>query len=81
MTVKQFGSMLYRWWMKFAYVLAIVNTTILLTLVYILLIGPFSLVTRLFGKDLLKHRLLKSGSFWMPKEPVQNSLEESRRQF
>ena len=79
--LKKIGRLLYRWWMKFARVLAIINTTLLLSLVYVLLIGPFSLVARLFGKDLLHHRIRNSESFWKPKEKVPHTPEHSRHQF
>lgn len=75
------GKFLYRWWMKFAHVLAVVNTTVLLSLVYFFLIGPFSLVVRLFEGDLMKHRLGSSKSFWVPKEEVLHTPEQSSHQF
>lgn len=72
---------LYNWWMKFAHVLAIVNTTVLLTVVYVVLIGPMSLVVWILRKDLLRHRSEGLPSFWQPKEHTSTTLEESRHQF
>ena len=68
-------------WMALARGLAIVNTTVLLTLIYVLLIGPISVVVRLMRKDLLHHRIGSTKSFWTPKEPVRHSLDEARHQF
>ena len=75
------GKTLYRWWMKFAHLLGIVNTTVLLTIVYVLLIGPMSLAIWLFRKDLLRHRIKAKSSFWITKETASNTIEQSRHQF
>ena len=79
--LRKIGQKLYQWWMKFAHILALVNTTLLLSLVYVLLIGPFSLVVRLFGKDLMQHRMRGSDTFWKPKEKILHTPEHSSRQF
>ena len=80
-SLHRFGTLVYRWWMKFARVLVFINTRILLTLVYFLLIGPISLIIRLMGKDYLDRTIKPSESFWKAKEPVVHSLEQSKRQF
>ena len=71
----------YKGWMTFAHALAVVNTTVLLTLVYFFLIGPVSVVARILGKDLMKHSISRTGSFWKPKEPVAHTLDQARHQF
>lgn len=43
----------FRLWMKFAHVLMTVNTKIILTVIFVLLVCPIGLMLRLFGKDLL----------------------------
>jgi hypothetical protein len=80
-SLRRLGAFLYRWWMKFAGLLAFINTRILLTLVYFLLIGPASLIARLMGKDYLDRSTEHSESFWKEKKPAAHSLEESKRQF
>lgn len=76
------GSLAYRGWMAFARVLGIVNTTLLLTLVYFLLIGPLSLIMRAFGSDLLEKRMkTPSRPLWKAKAPLKHTLEECRHQF
>jgi len=67
--------------MTFAHALAVVNTTVILTLVYFFLIGPFSIVVRMLGKDLLGHSISRTGSFWKPKRPVPHTLDQARHQF
>lgn len=61
---------------------AYVQSLIILTLFYFLVIGPFSIVLRFFGKDLLNKRWKdKKSSFWMKKEESEVNLENARRQF
>ena len=75
-------SALYRGWMKFAHVLAVVNTTLLLTIVYVVLIGPIALVRKLFRRDTLEIGIPpEQESFWKVKDPVHHTVADSRRQF
>ena len=63
---------------KVAYVQAI----IILTLFYFLVIGLFSIIIRLLGKDLLNKKWKdKKASHWVKKEKVEVNLENARRQF
>lgn len=78
--LKNIGKTIYRWWMAFARALGVVNAAILLTIVYLCVIGPMSIISKLFGKDLLSHRK-SSGSFWKTKEPVSHKLDQARHQF
>ena len=78
--LRNLGKTIYRWWMTFARALGAVNAAILLTIVFLCMIGPMSVISRLFGKDLLHHRK-SSGSFWKTKEPVSHRLEQARHQF
>lgn len=79
--LQKLGSTLYRWWMQFARALAFVNTRIILTLVYVLLLAPVALLLRLMGKDYLDRRLGGEESYWKAKESVDPTLEQSKRQF
>ncbi len=80
-TLRALGKSLFAAWMRFAHLLAIVNTTIILTLVYFLLIGPIALIMRIIRNDPLERRMKGVETFWRPKESVPHSLEEVRRQF
>jgi hypothetical protein len=42
---------IYKYWMRFAHVLGWINTRILLSLVFFLLITPFGFLMRLLGRD------------------------------
>ncbi|MCK5572015.1 MAG: hypothetical protein KAJ12_04615 [Bacteroidetes bacterium] len=53
-------------WMKFAYALAWVNTRVLLSLFYYLVMTPTGLVMRLLGKDFLDERIDKRvPTYWV----------------
>ena len=61
---------------------AYVQSLIILTLFYFLVIGPFSIALRVFGKDLLNKRWKdKKSSYWIKKEKIEINLENARRQF
>ena len=79
--MKKFFSLLWRGWKKFAHVLGIVQTRILLTVSYFVIIAGASVLTRILGKDLLDRRLNKKPTFYHDHEPVQPTLETCRRQF
>ncbi len=79
--LKQIGATLYRLWMKFAHGLAFVNTVFLLTLVYVLIIGPIALVLKVLGKDLLERKSGADESFWKTKEATPRDTERLRHQF
>jgi hypothetical protein len=61
---------------------AYVQSIIILTLFYFLMLGSFSIVLRLLGKDLLNKKWKdKKNSFWIKKEKIEVDLENARRQF
>ena len=72
---------IWAFWKRFAHRLAIIQTTIILTLFYFLMIGIFALAAKLLRKDLLDKRWRKNKSFWKEKEKMLATLEAARRQF
>jgi hypothetical protein len=58
-----------------------VNTRLLLSIVYFIVLPPIAIGLRLFGKDYLHLRRGKNGSYWLHKEPVDHSIIRQRRQF
>ncbi|MES2109758.1 MAG: SxtJ family membrane protein [Bacteroidota bacterium] len=63
-----------RWlWEKFGHILGVVNTYILLTLVYFLVLTPLSMAMRLFGKDILKLKRNKLNTYWENTSPITRS--------
>ena len=79
--MKKILSLVWRGWKKFAHGLGIVNTKILLTLTYFLILSVISVIGRLFGADLLDRRMKPKPSYWHKREPADNSIEAGRRQF
>ncbi|HLE32754.1 MAG TPA: SxtJ family membrane protein [Bacteroidota bacterium] len=79
--LKSIGSKLYKGWMAFARGLAVVNTILILSIVYLFLIGPSWFIMKIRGKDLLDRRSGPEPTFWKEKEPIKHTLEQSKRQF
>lgn len=72
---------LYRRWMAFARVLGKINAAVLLTIVYIVVIGPVALIFRIIGKDLLDRTSENRPSYWYDREDEEHSVERRSRQF
>lgn len=51
-------------WDKIGHVLGIINTYVLLTLFYFVILTPLSLIMRSFGKDILKLKRNKNNTYW-----------------
>jgi hypothetical protein len=52
-------------WDKIGHVLGIINTYILLTVFYFLILTPLGLIMRLFGKDILKIKWVRNkDTYW-----------------
>jgi len=79
--IKEIGRTLYKWWIAFGRALGIVNATILLTVVYIIVIGPMFLIGKLLRKDPMGHKLPEEGSLWRVKEIETHTVDHARHQF
>ena len=79
--MKTFFSLLWRGWKKFAHVMGIVQTRILLTVSYFVILAFASVTTKVLGKDLLDRRMKPAATYYHPHEPIQATLESCRRQF
>ena len=79
--MKKFFSLLWSGWKKFAHVLGIVNTRILLTVSYFVIFAVASVISKFSRKDLLDRRMKRSETYYHPHEPIQATLEACRRQF
>ena len=71
----------YNYWVRFARALGKANAVLLLSIVYIVLIGPAAIGLKLFGKDLLDRKIAPMSSFWKKKEQEVIDLERSKQQF
>jgi hypothetical protein len=80
--MKKFFSILKRYWLLFAQKLGKVNTLILLSLVYFIIVGIMSLLVRLFRKDLLHRKIdINLASYWQTRLSSEQSLDRHKFQF
>ncbi|MBI5244676.1 MAG: hypothetical protein HY922_13490 [Elusimicrobia bacterium] len=69
-----------RYWMKFARALGRINTAVILTLLYYLVLTPYGFLMRLFTGDPVDRGFEKdAASYWKRREPVERISYE--RQF
>jgi hypothetical protein len=71
---------LWTGWKRVAEKVARLQTAILLTLLYILLVLPFGIMARLFA-DPLGIRPASGGSWWRARPSPRADLDTARRQF
>ena len=79
--IKQFFSLLWRGWKKFAHILGIVNTKILLTVTYFVLLAVAAVIRMLVRADLLDRKMDKKPSYYHNREPFKDTIETVRRTF
>ena len=58
-----------------------VNTLLLLSLFYVLFLGPVSVIRRLLGKDDLEKRIHRNGATWHTRTNTTTDADRLRRQF
>jgi saxitoxin biosynthesis operon SxtJ-like protein len=68
-------------WMKLAGILGYVNSRILLFLLFYLVITPYGLVSRLFGRDPLNRRSESKTSYWVRRKTSRQTREQFERSF
>jgi hypothetical protein len=69
----------YRGWMRFGEALAWVNTRVLLTLIFFLVVTPIGLVMRLFGRSPIVTG--REDSYWTDVEPHSYGDRHVEKQF
>jgi len=69
----------YARWTRFFQGIGMVWTAVLLSIVYVLSVGPVGLALRLVGKDPLDRALAPEPSFWRPHEPNPLGPERAAR--
>ena len=68
-------------WMRFAVLLGHVNSRVLLTVFYYLVITPYGFVTRLVGRDPLRRRGAHAESYWVERKVTRQTREQFERLF
>ena len=68
--------------MAFAQKLGKINTIVLLSIVYIIVIGLMALLVRLFRKDFLRRKMdTNLVSYWQIRHPSDQNLDRHKFQF
>ncbi len=67
-------------WKAYAHRAATYQSHVLLTIVYLVILGPFALIGRLFGAKLMDLSY-RGGSTWVMRPPSEKNLAALRRQF
>jgi hypothetical protein len=69
-------------WMKFAMVLNMIVSPIVMGLLFFLTVTPMAILVRIMGKDLLRLRLEKDAkSYWIERDPPGPPPESIKNQF
>ena len=71
----------HHWWMRLAAVLGWVNSRILLSVTFLLVMTPTGLLRRLAGADPLDRRGARRDSYWTPRKSTRPAPEQFERLF
>jgi hypothetical protein len=69
-----------RGWMALGHALGLINSKIVMALIFFVVVTPIALLMKLFGKDPMHRRLSRSQNYWVKRgEPL--TPESMRNQF
>lgn len=68
-------------WFKLGLLMGAIVSPIVLGVIFFLLITPVSLITRLFGRDVLKVKSRKTESYWVERDPPGPGPDSFKNQF
>lgn len=70
----------YRGWMAFGHVLGLINSKIIMALIFFVVVTPIAFLMKLFGHDPMHRRLDRTQDYWVRRgEPL--TPESMRNQF
>ncbi len=72
---------LNRFWFWLGLMLGKIVSPVVLGAIYILVISPVALVTRWFGRDVLKLRKRQVDSYWVEKPPADAAADSFKHQY
>ena len=82
LVARRWGIPLHKAGMGLRRVIEWLSTYLLLTVTFYVILGPFSLVAKLFGRDVLKMRFKpRQNSYWIRVPPRQFRKDDYTRQF
>jgi hypothetical protein len=76
-----FGRQLWQAWNAYLNRASAYQSTLLLNVVYLLIVGPSALAARLAGTQLMDVSMRDRDSYWLPRRREPLTLDELRRQF
>ena len=62
-------------WIKLGIIMGKFISPIIMAIIFYLLISPFGIVMRIFGKDLLMKKYSKKSSYWIKREKKMNPMK------
>ena len=65
-------------WVKFGELLGRIIAPLVMAIIFFFVVTPLGLIIKLFGKDLLKTKFIKTNSYWLKREKNVTSM---RKQF
>jgi hypothetical protein len=68
-------------WMGLAGVFGYVNTRVLLSVVFFLVVTPYGIASRVFGRNILRRRGPASDTYWIPRQKGRQAKEQFERLF
>jgi hypothetical protein len=79
-TVIQILKLAWQKWRAFAHILGNFQARVLLTIFYVILVGPIGLLLR-WRTDPLQLKPMTGGSYWLVRETRDLTLIDARRQY
>jgi len=76
-----FFKLLWKGWKKFAHVLGIVNTRILLTATYFVIFAVAFIAVLASRADLLDRKMEKKPTYYHNREPFKDTIQTVKRMF
>jgi hypothetical protein len=80
-TIKRILKLAWSQWKRIAGVIGRFQTRVILTIFYVLIVGPVSLLAKLFRHDPLNRRIDNNAHYWKDHEAQGTDLERARHQF
>ncbi len=71
----------HHFWMTLAGILGYINSRILLTVLYYGVFTPYSLISRLIGRDVLRRRGPAEETYWVKRKNTRQNKEQFERLF
>jgi hypothetical protein len=72
---------LWNGWKRLAGIIGRLQTKVLLTLSFVLVVGPTWVLMSLFDKNPLRNRSAQNADYWSPCQSPDDKIESARRQF